>query len=157
MSVRRLPPQPSPFASDTEWAEWHRARRSGLPTWHADRDYVTGHALDRLPRICAHLGCGDAVAVLPRPQWWSSLTPPDEVAVLHGTRGPGIEPVIAVRLERGGHDLLFVDRATGEWECPSLCRRGADLVALAAWRWGLSDTKAAWRLARLCGLWRPAP
>ena len=40
---------------------------------------------------------------------------------------------------------------------PSLSRRSADLVVLAAWRWGLSDTKAAWRLVRLCGLRRAAP
>jgi hypothetical protein len=152
-----VPPPPSPFAPDAEWAAWHRARRKAVPPWFADRAYVTGYALEYLPRVTAALGFGQAMAALPRPRWWFSLSLPDAVVAFHGTRSEDCRPVLAVRLTEDSDDLLFIDRATGEWDVPNLCCGGEDMVALAAWRWDLSPTKAAWRLAKTCGLRRPMP
>jgi hypothetical protein len=127
---------------------------------------VTSHALELLPRVLAELGCGKLVTMLPRPRWWFAYRVPEEVAARHGTRlqslQESIPAILMVRLtatapgEPRDTDILYIDQATGEWDCPDLCRCGDDLVALAAWRWGLSPTKAAWRLAKICGLPRPA-
>jgi len=146
---------PSPFAPDDDWRRFYEARRRTLPAWAYDRDYVTSHALEQLPRVTAQLGIGLAVAMIPRPRWWPFAAAPEHVRQLHGTSTPG--SVAVLRVEPESYDLLFIDRATGEWDCPNLARRGDDLVSLAAWRLGVSDAKAAWRLARICGLRRPVP
>jgi hypothetical protein len=152
-----IPPKPSPFAPDAEWTAWHRARRKAVPPWYVDRGYVNGYALEYLPRVTAALDLGEAVAALPRPRWWFSLTLPDHLAGLHGTRLEGARPTLALRLTADSDDLLFIDRATGEWDVPNLCRGGEDLVELVAWRLDLSPTKAGWRIAKICGLRRPLP
>lgn len=152
----RTPPPPSPFASDDDWHRWRRARRMTLPPWHADRDYVTTHALHQLPHVTRQLGTGDALSMIQRPTWWwSGSALPQSVLERHGLVPIEDEHLLVLALEPGSYDLLFIDRATGEWEVPSLERRGRDLVSLAAWRWGLNETKAAWRLARACGLRKP--
>jgi hypothetical protein len=130
-------------------------RSRARPGWAYDRDYVTSHALEQLPRVCGQLGTGEAVAVLERPRWWATLRLREDARSLHGLRTTG--SVVALRLTENSYDLLFIDRAVGEWDCPNLSKRGDDLVSLAAWRLDLPDAKAAWRLARICGLQRPLP
>ena len=146
------------FAPDADWRAWRRAKREAAPPWAFDADWLTSHALEALPTVLKALGCGKPVAKLPRPRWWFGPDLPAGAAALHGLGPmPDLKPVVALPLESGAADLLFVDRSLGGWDCPNLSRRGDDLVRLAAWRWGLSDTKAAWRLARILGLGRPTP
>lgn len=149
------PRPPSIFGSDDDWARYRRMRRDRLPAWHADRDYVTSVALEQLPRVCGQLGTGEAVAFLSRPRWWYQHGLTASELARHGFGGSPEGVVIALRNEPGSYDLIFIDRATGEWSVPNLAQSGFDLVSLAAWKWTLSDTKAAWRLARICGLRRP--
>lgn len=151
----QLPPTPSPFAPDDAWRRYHDARRRLLPAWAYDRDYVTGHALEQLPRVCAQLGTGEPVGVIPRPTWWFRPNLPESVRKLHGLTTEG--RVALFRHAPGSYDLLFIDLAVGDWDCPNLKRRGPDLVDLTAWLLRLNDAKAAWRLARICGLQRPMP
>ena len=151
---------PSPFAPDRQWAAWREARRPALPRWHIDRDWLTGHALDQLPRVCAQMGTGRLVAFLPRPLWWPhpmGVEPLTEAQrrchmTWHDPHD-GPAAVAAMLAAPGADRLLYIDRHTGEWDEPHAGRRGADLVDLAAARWGLSGFKAAWRLARTLGLW----
>jgi hypothetical protein len=153
-----VPPPPSPFEPDARWRDWRRTRRERLPGWAFDADWLTSHALEALPRVLKALGCGKPVAYLPRPEWWFAPDLPAEAVARHGLNPlPDLEPVIELPLEPGSDTRLFVDMNLGGWDCPNLCRRGDDLVSLAAWRWGLTPAKAAWELARTLGLGRPTP
>lgn len=159
---RPPPPHPSPFAPDDDWRLWREARRKHLPPWSYDRDWLTCVALESLPRVCAQLGTGPAVAFIDRPAWWrwgacGDGTVTAAQRILHGLGPAPAAVVVAVPLVPGSASLLLIDRSTAEWDCPDAGRFGRDLVELAAWRWNLPAAKAAWRLARVCGLQRPAP
>jgi hypothetical protein len=153
------PQPPSPFAPDAEWRAWRRARRAAGPPWFYDADWLTSHALEEraLPVVAERLGLGDFVCELPRPRWWFGPALHAEAAALHLAPLPDLLPVLAVRLAPDAYDLLFLDQSLGGWEVPNLSRRGGNLVELAAWRWGMTLTKAAWRLARILGLGEPRP
>ncbi len=152
------PPPPNPFAEDADWRAWRRTRRERLPGWAFDADWLTSHGLARLPTVLKALGCGKPVAMLPRPLWWFGPDLPAGAAALHGLGPlPNLKPVVALPLEPGAADLLFVDWSLGGWDCPNLCRGDDDLVSLAAWRWGRTRASAAWHLARILGLGRPMP
>ena len=155
----RIPPPPSPLASDADWQGWRRARRVASPPWAFDADWLTSHALEALPLVMQRLGCGKPVAMLPRPRWWFGPDLPDQAAALHRLGPmPELKPVVALRLTPDTkRHLLFIDQSLGGWDCPNLCRRGDDLVSLAAWRWERTQASAAWLLARTLGLGRPMP
>ncbi len=113
-----------------------------LPAWAYHRDWLNAYALDRLPAVCAAVGTGQAVCQSDHPVWW-----------------PASEPghVLLLRATPAAVHGLMIDRASGFWMEPKLDLRGPDLVSLVEKRLGLSPAKAAWRLARICGLRRPMP
>jgi len=131
-----------PARAETEWRAWAARTARDAPVWAYDPDHINGYALDILPRVCAEIGTGEALTSIARPAWW-----------FWGGQGSG--NVIVLRAKLGSRAVLCIDRATGEWDCPAASRRGETLVHLAAWRWRTTDAKAAWRLARICGLKRP--
>ena len=122
-------------------------RKPNVPPWAYDRDFIAVLADDFLPRICAEIGVRRALGVIPPPAWWphrndSRFAPQRETEIL-----------ILQRDRR----CIFLDRATHEWVDPTHARAGHDLIELAAWSWRISEAKAAWRLARLCGRAVPRP
>ena len=137
------------------WSPDRTSKRPVRPAWYVDRDYVTGRALEHLAMVCGKLGIGETQGFIARPRWWANTGLPDVVLVRHGLLRSEAAVVVVLRLEPGSYDLIFIDRAVGSWAVPNLDKRGDDLVSLAAWRWGLNETNAGWRLARLCGLSKP--
>lgn len=122
-------------------AECSNATRM-LPAWAYHRDWLNAYALDRLPAVCATVGTGQALAHDLHPSWW-----------------PETEPghVLVLRASPDALHVLCIDMASGFWMEPRLSLQGPDLIALAEKRLNLSPAKAAWRLARACGLRRPMP
>jgi hypothetical protein len=124
-----------------EMAEYDRFLAEA-PSWWADLEFVNNLALGFLDAVVAKLGY-DLVCGAWEPgqvRWW-----------------PWHEPgwVLAVA-ERGTNEpMVYIDRASGWWVVGQWERQGPSLVKLVEWRWGLSQTKAAWRLAKLCGRRRP--
>ena len=150
---------PSPLRDDWPQRRSAEAMRTRLsaPGWAFDPSYLTGLALAVLPRFCAAIETGEAIAMLPRPAWWRRRIE-DHARVLHGMDAcDGMRTIVALRLEPKSYDLLFISMSVGNWTVPTLMRSGGDLVALAAWRWNIGDAKAAWRVARLAGVSRPLP
>jgi hypothetical protein len=147
---------PSPAGYRPDWlkftataADAHKAYRADaanaarmLPAWAYHRDWLNAYALDRLPAVCAAVGTGSAVCQSDHPDWW----PEDE---------PG--RVLMLRATPSAFHPLMIDRASGFWMEPKLALQGPDLISLIEKRLGLSPAKAAWRLARVCGLKRPMP
>ena len=113
-----------------------------LPAWAYHRDWLNAYALDRLPAVCAAVGTGQALCRATHPVWW----PEDE---------PG--HVLLLRATPEAHHGLMIDQASGFWMEPKLGLQGRDLISLIEKRLALSPAKAAWRLARVCGLRRPMP
>lgn len=122
-------------------AECANASRS-LPAWAYHRDWLNGYALEFLPAVCAAIETGQALQRITQPSWWPSMEP---------------GRVLALRATPAAYHCLFVDEASGFWMEPVLSMQGVDLVALVEKRLGLSPAKAAWRLARICGLRKPMP
>ncbi|CAB4126857.1 hypothetical protein UFOVP78_23 [uncultured Caudovirales phage] len=144
-----------PGRAMTELRAWGARCGREAPAWAYDPEYVSGRALDILPRVCAEIGTGEAICTLPRPAWWSTPMPAEDRA-RHGAARFDAEPhFIVFRAKPGSYAVLVIHRSTGEWECPAATRRGENLVELAAWRWRTTPAKAAWRLGKLCGLRRP--
>jgi hypothetical protein len=128
-----------------------RAQRATAPAWAFDRPYVNILAQDLvLPRLCAELGLGPAVTTCERPAWWPFPAP-----------RPGPAGVILVLRARhyGLHATCLIDQSTWEWALngPPVIRSGRDLVELAAFIWGGSEAKAAWRIVRMAGRSIPWP
>lgn len=139
--------QPRMLAPEPEWRGWLARIAREAPPWAYDPEHVTSFALELLPRVCAEIGTGEAVTTLPRPAWWRWPC--------HDNTAE--RPIMALAAKPGSYALLFIDRATGAWDCPPAARFGEELVSLAAWRWRTTPAKAAWRLAKICGLKRPLP
>lgn len=136
-----------------EWRREHerqvRTARLAAPGWGFDRLYVNVLAADVvLPRLCAELGLGPAIAKTARPDWWPFPSPipgPDGV-------------ILALRAAHFGRwATCLIDLATWEWAIngPPVARTGRDLIELAAFIWGGSEAKAAHRITRMAG--RTAP
>ena len=145
-----------PFSLAQTPEEWHRAheratraQRLAAPAWAFDRLFVNVLAQDVvLPRLCRELGLGPAVATHTRPCWWP-----------HAAQLPGPDGVMLVlRAQHFGRWAFFwLDQSTQEWVIsgPPIVRAGRDLVELAAFIWGGSESKAAWRIARMAGRTTP--
>jgi hypothetical protein len=127
-------------AAQARWFADYRRRLAGAPSWWFDREYVTAVALEMLPAVAADLGFTLACATWGPGdlRWW-----------------PPAEPGRVIMLADAERRAVFIDRASGYWIVGAFERRGADLVGLAAFRWQIDDARAAWRLARICGLRRP--
>lgn len=138
----RLNLNATPEEAAKAWRDQCRNAAKHLPPWAYHRDWLNGYALSMLPAVCAALGTGEAIAFLPRPAFW-----------------PECEPgrVIAVRATPQAWHLLLIDRASGFWMEPTMAMQGPDLISLTEKRSSLSTAKAAWKLARICGLKRPMP
>lgn len=127
-------------AEDDRRRAAYRRRLATAPGWWFDREFVNSIALEFLPVVAADLGFTTVCAawVPGEVAWW-----------------PEGEPGHILMLADARHRAVFVDRASGYWIADGMTRRGTDLVGFAAYRLGVSDAKAAWRLAKLCALRRP--
>lgn len=147
---------PSPIrCSAAEWDAHCRKVWAKFPAWAFDEGYVAALARDHLPNVLAQMGIGPLLGRISDP------------AHCHAVAGRGA-PLMALptdpdgrwlllRVEPGSAHLLILDEAGHAWRCPSLARRGASVIELGAWRWGVSEAKAAHRIARICGQRRPVP
>lgn len=140
-------------AQGDDWLHRYRQACAALPPWGFDRAFVAELAAEHLPRVLAHIGLGKLLGRIS----------PDAKRIV-GRNAPfcalPLDPGgrwMLFRIEPGSTDLLALDSWSHAWRCPSLDQLGADLVDLGAWRWGISDAKAAFRIARICGHPRPAP
>lgn len=104
-----------------------------FPAYGFDRCYVAELAAEVLPRVLAQMGVGRSFGMFRGGPWRIFSLAPDDPA------------------------FLAVNEWHHNWRCPSLAQRGPDLVSLGAWRWGISEGKAAFRIARICGRARPVP
>lgn len=149
----RRPLLPSLAQTPEEWHRDHerhvRAQRQAAPAWAFDRLYVNVLAQDVvLPRLCRELGIGPAIATARRPEWWPHQAP------LPGPEGV----ILLLRAQHFGRwATCWLDQSTWAWSLngPPIIRSGRDLIELAAFIWGGSEARAAWRIARMAG--RSAP
>lgn len=131
-------------AADSPWA-WDA---------HLLHELVTAH----LGRFLGAIDAGRPVLRLPRPPWWGGASLPDQARALHGLDALDSQLCcLAVQATPAASHLLVLDLARGGWREPALDRWGAHLIGLAALRWGVSETKAAWKWARACGYPTPRP
>ena len=135
-------PSLEPGKRQAAWGSECRNARKVLPAWSYHRDWLNGYALEFLPAVCAAVGTGPALVTLERPLWWSAEEPGRVLALL---ATPNVR------------HILFLDRASGYWEEPTLALRGRDLIDLVATRHALTPAKAAWRLSKLVRLRSPMP
>jgi hypothetical protein len=147
-------PMPNPCrADDEEWWRFCRTVWGKFPVWGYDRAFVAELAVDFLPRVLAQMGIGRFIGCIS----------PDARAIV--SRGAPLSALpldpdgrwMMMRLQPDSPDKLLLDSWSHAWRCPSLSRRGDDLIDLGAWLWNLSEAKAAFRIARLCGRKRPLP
>jgi hypothetical protein len=148
---------------------------AAFPAWGYDEFYVAEVARPLLPRILAQMNLGQAVGRVSddtadcvimgieipdadRARDWSWRWVLDHAPRLGlvPLRG-GSEYATGLMFKLPEGDLLVFDQIAHDWRCPSLARVGDDLIALGEWRWSTTRAKAAWRIARLCGLQRPVP
>ena len=174
-----LKPPTSLFDHDG-WDRYVRQVWNAYPAWGYCSTFVGESARHLLPRVLAQIGVGRmigrvseapfeaAVAGIPIPdaedvllwgwQWIVRHAPRPHLVPLAGAGEFGLGMVFRLQPASAGESpMLFLDEASHQWCCPALAREGASLVNLAAWRWGISDAKAAHRIARICGLQRPVP
>lgn len=147
--------QPKPFAAWADWEAYCRRVWAKFPGWAWDSAYLTEAAREFLPRIMAEMGMG---------RMCGYLAP---ASISHAIAGRGA-PLATLPLYSDGRWMMFrlapasdtylaFDEHSHAWRCPQLARAGADLVELGAWKWETTEARAARRIARLCGLERPAP
>lgn len=175
---RRIPP-PALAATLEQPAEldrWARRVWQAFPGWGFDAAFLDEQVRGMLPRALAIIGLGRARARIGRgfdvlamlepavlgarpygqranwPRWREMM----EAWPALGARDPRGE-VLRFDLTPGDETPLLLHPVSLEWDCAALARRGDGIVALAAWRWELSEAKAAWRFARRWGLERPYP
>ncbi|MCL2427893.1 MAG: hypothetical protein FWD12_01510 [Alphaproteobacteria bacterium] len=151
----RIKEPPAVRCSSDEWLDYCRAVWRRYPRWGYVPDYVEEAARDFLPRVLADIGIGPMIGRREmRDDTQTLLAVTDAVLAADPGR---VGEWLAFRIEPGAGDILLFDEASHVWHCPALSRRGDGLIELGAWRWGLSTAKAAWRIARLCGLRSPMP
>jgi hypothetical protein len=137
---------PNPFrGSDDEWRAWMR----DVPPWGFDRHFVAELAADHLHRVRGEMSLSEEIGRLARA--------PSEVIPLSAMWLAPFGRWMLLRLDEEPRDLIALDTWAHAWSCPALDRAGRDLIDLGAWRWGVSHSKAAFRIARLCGRRRPVP
>ena len=92
---------------------------------------------ENLPVVLANMGFTGRLSKHPRGElaWW----PKTDWEVYAMGRPRGLP-------------TIFIDIGSGMWRTEDGYQRGADLIALAAFIWGLPYGKAAFRVARICGL-----
>jgi hypothetical protein len=147
-------PVPNAFrAEDADWTGFCRSVWLRFPAYGFDRDFVAELAADCLPRVLGQMGfaklcgriAGDAKAIVGRGAPFAALP----------LGGDG--RWMLFRLTPPAPELIAFDERGHAWRCPSLGAQGNDLIDLGAWRWGIGEAKAAFRIARLCGRKRPVP
>lgn len=143
-------------ADDATIMQAVRARWVGKPAWSYDTGYCTALGLERLGVVIADMGFGAAVVMVPRPAWWHSRQLGAAAMKLHGL-DTDTPTHFGFRVGSVDAGLLLVCRATGEWAVGQGGRVGNDLVSLGAYAWDVTEGKAAWRIARLCGQRQPRP
>lgn len=131
--------------------------------WAYDPEWVTAQALQpaNLMRVLLDSKCTPPFGKLPMPWWWFSL--PSEVQISRKLHGIG-----AVRNtvlwcpsrkqqmhEYRGPHMLTVHQPTGQWMDHEHRCNGVELLGLVQRRHGISQAKAAWRVAKLLGYPRP--
>lgn len=171
-------PAPAIAAPAQDAAAWARRVWGAFPAWGFDAAYLDEAGRSMLPRALAVIGIGPArskvgarftvmaelepLVLGPRllkfglPSWplWRDMLAAWPVLATDAFAGAEI---IRFDLSPTDETPLLLHPVSLEWACPALVRQGDGLVALAAWRWEISETKAAWRLARRLGLERPYP
>lgn len=140
-------------APGDDWVDFVRAVWGNAPKWAFSPPAVRHAAQALLPRVLAQMGLGPRIGCVSE----------DALAIA----GPGAPysclPLVAdadwmlFRIALTEPDLILIEDVGHRWRCPSLARQGADLIELGAWLWGVSEGKAAFRIARLCGLKQPTP
>ena len=179
----RLPPPPGLVLTPEAHMTWCRKVWAAFPAWGYDETYVEEAARPHLPRVLAQIGLGKLVArvgsdtdvlldlqgvlglaerhVFERgdhiwPDWRAVFR--ELPALLNAAAGKyHPSPIMRFRLAPEDRTPLLFNDISHEWWCPRLNRQGDGLIQLGAWRWDISETKAAWRIAKLCGLERPVP
>jgi len=144
------------FLTDPEKARDFQARedsnaRKHLPKWAYNRSWLNFYALDLLPSLIHEMGVGPAICVMhppDHPKWWPAHEPGHVIMIKAKDRWEGRQRVVT---------SLCIDLASGYWcNCPRTMQ-GPDLISLYEKRFNISPAKAAWRIARTCGLKRPLP
>ncbi len=126
--------------------------------WAWDRHFVRALVDQHLGRFLGAIGAGTPIIRTPRPRWWRTCTLSAEARALHGLDLlDGALTCLLVQAEPGAMRLLVLDLAQDEWFDPAQDAAGDTLISLAARRWGISPTKAAWKWARACGYPIPRP
>jgi len=136
---------------DASAAEARRRARLAKP-WHWDAPLIDELCIGNLPKFLAAIETGAAVAMMALPEWWGGEGVPLAARKRHDLRR-GYPHTICVRAKPDAMHLLCIHIPTGQWREPSLSLAGETYTSLAASRWAMSETKAAWRLAKLFG-WR---
>lgn len=181
---RGLRPPAQPFDHDDtgrvrqQWDRFQRQVFAAYPPWGWCPHYVGALAAAHLPRICGAIGLGPllgAVSEDPADAWVHGIALPEPEEALawswrwvvdHAPRlgtGNPLLPLardgwgLVFRLAPDAPQWLILDRIDHQWCCPALDREGVSLIELAAWRLGISNARAASRIARLCGVARPVP
>lgn len=139
------------------WLAYCRQVWSLFPGWGYDRGYVTEVARGFLPLLFAQIKLGRFLGYID-PEW-------RRVVGSRSNLNLAVIPLVPMggrwmiwRLSRDADaPLLAFDEWAHAWRCPDYTRRGVDLTDLGAWRWGISESKAAHRIARICGVGRPVP
>lgn len=145
------PTAPSPFATEADWTRFFQQRARALPAWHFDRELVAELAAQHLPRVLAQIGLGPLLGrVSPHARLIVGRGAPFGVLPLEGDG-----PWMMFRVAPDARELLVLHEESHAWRCPQLSQFGEDLVDLGAWRWGVSPSKAAFRISRMCGRARP--
>lgn len=152
----RAPPL---LCTQAEWSVYCRKVWARFPAWGFDAAYLTEVARPFLPRIMAEMGFGRFCGFLADASGHGFYS-----RAIAGDAAPTVAlPLFAdgrwrmFRLEPNSPDFFALDDWSHAWFCRSLARRGESLLDLGAWRWGVSEAKAAHRIARLCGIRRPVP
>ncbi len=131
-------------------------QRDQRAPWEWDAELVDTLAIDNIGRFCGAIGTGRALGFIPLPAWWGGHAPTAETQRLHGLDGWRLaRHVLLLQAAPKAKHVLAIHIPTGEWREPSLALQGPSFMSLAARRWGMSETKAAWRWAKLCGLASP--
>ena len=132
-------------------ARGRQAARLSRPS-HVDVALVDQLGGDHLPKFCAAIGSGAALGFTRLPDWWGGEGVQLDARRLHALPR-GHRHTLLLRASPDAMHILAIHVPSGDWREPALDLAGQGYASLAAHRWNTSETKAAWKLARLFG-WR---